>query len=72
LPFASDESERLDGAALPGVLWNERLRTAIAERGIATHEEALLPKLLDDLRRGTPALVNRHQAGVATPEAASN
>ena len=55
LPSAPGEGEKLDGAALPEVLWDARLPMVIAESGIAAHEEALLPILLDDLRRGTPA-----------------
>jgi len=43
----------------------------IAEKGIAAHEEALLPGLLDDLRRGVPTLESRSQQGLAPLEAAS-
>jgi uncharacterized protein (TIGR02679 family) len=71
LPLASGEGERLDAATLPEVLWDARVRMAIAERGIAAHEEALLPVLLDDLRCGAPALASQPQAGVAPLEAAS-
>ena len=36
------------------VPWDPQLSAAMRERSIAAYEEALLPELLDDLRRGVP------------------
>lgn len=71
LPLASGEGERLDAATLPEALWDARLVMAVAARGIAAHEEALLPALLDDLRNGKPGLtqqLRRPINGVRDPD----
>jgi hypothetical protein len=39
---------------LPETKWDPRLAATMRERGLPAFEEALLAKLLEDLRRGTP------------------
>ena len=39
---------------LPDAPWDSQLSVVMRERGIAAYEEALLPALLEDLRRGRP------------------
>jgi hypothetical protein len=34
--------------------WDPQLAVAMREKGVATHEECLLPALLEDMNRGSP------------------
>jgi uncharacterized protein (TIGR02679 family) len=50
-----DRAGSLNMGRVPACDWDTQLSVLMRSRGIAAFEEALLPRLLDDLRRGMPA-----------------
>jgi hypothetical protein len=61
---AREAPQSLNPAKLPATPWDLRLREEMISKGLAAFEEALLPELLRDLRRGLPA-------GIGSPDPSS-